>query len=255
MGIAKKWNDALDYVLFGQRAHKKLAVGLAIILVYLGLLGIIRLAMEIAVVDSLNSWALRDLFYVFRADTVFTMFFFVIFLCFFSAAVINCLSKRLGGRQQFSELLKLLITLQFVHLIIPLGDYLGAMIGMPSGYEILTNEYLVKYYLSPALFMTPGVILGWLIALFAVTSFLIKKYKLSPPKALLVDFIIFMLVFWPTYMFPVLFNAIFDALAGIKCATLAGVCVHAHVFWGYGIFFAVLAILGMVYSYRKLLQN
>jgi hypothetical protein len=188
--------------ILGYRAN------IGIMLLILGIIGIIRNFLEVAIGGP---WARA--WFALKPDIFFTMIFYPIFLCFFSTTLLYFFSHLVNLKVKIKELLSLFFLMQCTHLIIPFLDGLAHLWSIPHNYLVPLHIYKKMIFTPLAftpliMFFTRPTSLGIDIVWLLVTIILVKLYtrNLGHPliKSLLVlgsTFYIIYLSVYPTYSF------------------------------------------------------
>ncbi len=204
----------------------------------LGLIGIARNTEEVILGITLNpKW------YSLEPDVLFTMFSFPIYLCFFTAFIFYSLSRIMTPSLSYKRIFNCCFNLQLLHLVIPIFDFIGLKLNIHYSFYIFKSIALDNFYFFPALIMTLGIIIAWLVALLLVSLAFFRK--LTNWRFWLVLSIVFSTLYWPIYhLFP-----LFDHLTNkIICRILPiGPLSCQSLVIGYGMFFAVSASIGVFY--------
>lgn len=175
----------------------------------LGLVGILRVILQTFIGGP---WS-REWFSL-SPDIFLTLFFYPIFLCFFSAAVLHLVSNGLLNLEiEMRQLLMVLFFLQIIHLLIPLLDGLGSILNIPFriwfGTEIYSKLIFSPLAFTPLiLFFTYPTSLGIDITWIFVSIVFLKLYlnQLKFPlgrslTSLMVSLYIVYMSIYPVYFF------------------------------------------------------
>jgi hypothetical protein len=173
----------------------------------LGIIGVLRNIIEILVGGS---WALQ--WFSWNTDVMFTMFFYPIFLCLFTAALMHFFLKIFKIRVRFSQLLSILFFLQVIHLAVPFIDSIGELLHLPYHFIIPASAY-AKLIFTPLawtpliiLFTWPtsfGIDVAWVFASAFFLKLFLKHFRLGAKAIipLIISFYIVYLSIYPVYYF------------------------------------------------------
>ena len=201
----------------------------------LGLIGVTRNILEVYIGGK---WARA--WFSLKPDVLFTMFFFPIFLCFFSITLLHFFSNHLGLKINIREILSVLFLLQVLHLFIPFFDGLAHLYNIP--FRLLVSGPLyIKLIFSPIAF-TPlillftwptslGINIVWFFVSFILIKTYIKKFGFPVLKSVLALSFTFYLVYMSVY--PVYLFFLNEVLIGSS--------------WMFGLFFMFMSIPSIMY--------
>lgn len=201
----------------------------------LGLIGVTRNILEVYIGGK---WARA--WFSLKPDVLFTMFFFPIFLCFFSITLLHFFSNHLGLKISIKKILSVLFLLQVLHLFIPFFDGLADFYNIP--YRLYFDSYLyAKLIFSPVAF-TPlillftwptslGIDIVWFFASFILLKLYLKHFKFPIFESLLALGITFYVVYMSIY--PVYFFFINESVIGSN--------------YMFGLFFMFMSIPSVIY--------
>jgi len=234
---------------------KNTPVKLILAVTTLVLIGILRTVLEVKLGIVLDGkWFSYD------KDILLIMAFFPAYLCFFSFMCLHIILRLFRIRNTGKKLIAFLFFIQFVHLLIPVLDYISFRYdlpcnitpylnaqGMSYGFSLnpfsdLKNIYLVPIYFTPLILLftgitTFGINLAWLLAGIVLFFLLRKELKLALWDTALIILLIFQILYWPIYKYYFVFDGLFNKITGIR--------YFNH--YGYGIYFLVLSIIGAAY--------
>lgn len=192
---------------------------------------------------------IRPKFYSFDPDVVWVMFNFPIQLFLFPAALLHWQLHRLGYRRiEAAMVFGLSFHLQVLHLIVPFFDWLGFQMGLPWQYTLGTHKIATPWYIN-FMVMTPGIILAWWLTGYMVVKVLRQRLGVSWPVVILTSATTFLVILLPTYFFFPTFNTLFAQAFGawtwdpLDPRLKYPILIH----WGYGTYFALTALLGLLY--------
>jgi len=184
------------------------SAGLPFMLLWLGLLGIIRNLLEVSIGGA---WA--NLWFALKPDIFFTMLCYPVYLCFFSTTLLYFFSRLLKLEVKINEILSLCFLLQVSHLFIPFFDGLADWLSIPYNYLLPGSTYRTLLF-SPLAF-TPlimfftrptslGIDLTWLWITFILVKLFCRHYRFSVWRSLTVlaaTFYILYMSIYPNYSF------------------------------------------------------
>ena len=224
-----------------------LPAGLAVLILICGIIGTIRNILSV----SMN---ILPGFYSFHLDMIWTMFVFPIQLYLFPSAFLHWQLHRLGYRDVRAETVYgLSFHLQGLHLLIPFVDWFGYyVLGMPWSYTIGTHIIRTHWYTN-LLFFTPGVIVAWWITGYLVARTL-RKLEVRWSAVILTSLTTFLVILFPTYFLFTAFNTLFNRTFGLLLWYPQDFFVDSpswFLHWGYGTYFALTALVGLVYYLRS----
>ena len=150
----------------------------------LSLIGLLR-----NILEALFKVKIHEKWWAFDFDVVFTNVFFVIHFCFFGSLILHLLLKFFRERTPYFKIFSFLFNLQFIHLVIPLIDKIGLILGIPYIFKILP-EHNTPFFLSWTV-MTLGIIVAWLISGYLTLRLLTREFKISLWKSIVVIIILF----------------------------------------------------------------
>lgn len=184
------------------------SAGLPVMLPWLGFLGIIRNILEVFIGGT---WANR--WFALTPDIFFTMFFYPIFLCFFSTTLLYSFSRLLKLEVKLRELLSICFLLQVTHLLIPFFDGLGDWLHIPHSYLFRVSTYRILIFTPLAVtpliifFTRPtslGIDLTWLLVTFIQVKLFCRHYRFPWLRSLIVlglSFYTLYISIYPNYSF------------------------------------------------------
>jgi len=220
---------------------------LAVLIAICGIIGLLRNALS----AGLN---VLPGFYSFHPDMIWTMFIFPIHLFLFPAALLHWLLCLLGYHNvQVEAVFALSFHLQILHLVIPFLDWLGYHLGMPWSYVIGTQVVRTRWYTND-IYMTPGIIIGWWITAYVVARVLRKRLGIRWWAVILTSLTTFLVILFPTYFLFTAFNTLFNRTFGLLLWYPQDFPYNSpswFLFWGYGMYFAVTGLLGLLYYLRN----
>jgi hypothetical protein len=182
--------------------------------------------------------------YSFDPDIVYAMLFWPPHLLFFGVLMIHGGLRLVGVRGvSRQQLLAYFFYLQTLHLLVPFLDLLGFSIGLPYRFPLWEGHGMTPYF-SNGITMTLGIIAAWLITFRAAFRILLVRLRVPKVRSLLVMTVVWLLIVATTYIFFPTFNTVFDTVVGLQ--TTKPPC-----YWGYGTFFMLTTVIGMLYSFRK----
>ena len=192
-------------------------------------------------------------FYSMDPDIQWTMVTFPIHLSLFAPALLHGLLRMLGHRGVDADaVFGLAFHLQVLQLIIPFIDWLGFALGLPPYYVLGSKSIATEWYTN-RLYMTPGIILAWWVTAYLVARVLGSRLGIKWPAILLASLTSFTVILVPTYLlFPAL-NTVFSRTFGpYLWNPLKYILDYPKwfPFWGNGTYFAVTAVLGLIYYTR-----
>jgi hypothetical protein len=190
-------------------------------------------------------------FYSMRPDIVFTMTVAPVFLCFFGALILSLLLRLFNKQRGDKEVLSLCFHLQIFHLLVPFLDILNFKFDIPYYIQIFPASVLLSF-MTHLIVMTVGIIAVWILSGVAVIRFLKDICRISPLKIFLIIFLTFNLLFWPIYMLFPFSNYLVNHLLPIEEMEQVDDFMRGtyDLFYGYAVFFLLLAVSGIVY-FRK----
>jgi len=177
-------------------------------IILLGAIGIGRNILEVMIGGD---WARK--WFAYTPDVYFTMFFYPIFLCFFSVTLLHFFSNKFGLKIKIIPLFSIMFFMQVVHLIIPFFDGLAHVFDIP--FRIWFSDNIYKILIFSPLALTPLIILFtyptslgidvvWFFVTFVLIKMYIKKFKFPMIKslaALAISFYITYMSIYPIYYF------------------------------------------------------
>lgn len=241
--------------MFRYKSLKEKFIKLGVALFILLIIGLARLVLEVILGINLGGkW------FSFDKDIIFVMSVFPFYLCFFLFMCAHILLKLFKIKVDAKLFLTLFFFIQFIHLLIPLCDYLAFYYKliwrihpflnstrMFDGFSInpfsdLKNIYLLPIYFTPLLLVftnvtTLGINIAWFFSGFIFVRFLMNDLKSGVFKTLLIVLILFQIVYWPIYKYFFVFDRIFNKLASIS--------YYNH--YGYGFYFLIFGVVGFAY--------
>gem|GEM_PF-1265517 len=243
--------------LFGYKTPMEKFKKIGFIILFLILIGLLRLMLEVLYGINLNGkW------YSFDRDIIFVMSVFPFYLCFFLAMCTDLILKLLKVKVDFKKVFWIFFVLQIFHAFIPFFDYIGFVSGIPwtfqpymnmgscqiGPFSNVSNIYQVIIVLTPLLIffthpelITMGINIILILTSFIFANFLIKELKISVFKTLLTIFILFHIIYWPIYKYFFVFDFLFGMISGMT--------EYNH--YGYGIYFLVFGTIGLIYFFRR----
>lgn len=228
-----------------------LPVRLSVLVAICGLIGLVRNALSTGL-DVLPG------FYSFHPDILWTMFNFPIHLFLFPGALLHWQLQLLGYRDvRVETIFGLSFHLQIIHLIIPFLDWLGYHLGMPWAYTIGTDIVRTSWYTN-RVYMTPGIIVGWWITAYMVAKVLRKRLGVGWFAVIFTSLTTFLVIFFPTYVFFTALNTLFNRAFGLWFWDPQNYMFDSPSWflqWGNGMYFALTALLGLVYYLRRLSKD
>lgn len=228
------------------------------VIAVLMLIGIVRVVLEVELGIILDSkW------FSYEPDILFVMAFYPVYLCFFLWFVVATLLQLMEIRFSHQKLFSFFFWIQFLHLLIPFGDYIAITYGIPWNHEPLLNSagmmsgftispffempnllWFPVYFTPAILFFTNvttfGINIAWLLSGIAFLWFFKKKLVIRWGATLILMLVLFQVIYWPVYKYHFVFNLLFDNI------THQAVFTH----YGYGLFFLFLSALG-VWAYLQ----
>jgi hypothetical protein len=184
------------------------SAALPLMMLWLGLLGIIRNLLEVYIGGT---WA--NLWFALTPDIFFTMFVYPIFLCFFSTTLLYSFSRLLKLKIRLKELLSLCFLLQVTHLLIPFFDGLAHWLHIPHSYLFPVSTYRILIFTPLAVtpliifFTRPtslGIDLTWLLVTFIQIKLFLRHYRFPRLRSLIVlglSFYTLYISIYPNYSF------------------------------------------------------
>jgi hypothetical protein len=188
-------------------------------------------------------------FYSFSPDIVFTMFVWPIHLFLFPAMLLHFLLKKMKyDKLPIESIYSLFFSLQIIHLIIPPLDRFGYYIGIPYWYTFGDHVNTTDWSAN-LLLMTPGIIAAWIISIYAVVKVLRKYISVCWKDISVIVFVIMTIIFIPTYVVWPTLNTIFNHVFGLWASSFDPrvKILPVTIFWGYGTYFALTALMGGFY--------
>ncbi len=239
--LTKGYASLIKEMFFMENRGEFLKLDMSVARVFLitGLIGLSRNFMEFILgITPSKNW------YTLKMDINFVMFFYPIYFCFFGAFIIHLISKKFNKEIPYKKLFSFLFHVQILHLFIPLIDFVAFAFNLPFSFDIFPFTIRNEYFFS-TLYMSLGIISGWVIAFYITTKVFTKHFRISLASTLLILLISFNFMYWPIYhLFPT-FNTLFNFIFGISEVDLYGN------FWGYGMFFVLCSLIGVFY-YKKM---
>lgn len=213
-----------------------------------GIIGLVRnaLSVELHVLS----------FYRFEPDILWTMFVWPVHLWLFPGALLHAQLRRMGyPKISLEAIFGLTFYLQILHLIIPIFDWLGFRLGMPWMYELVQPPANTDWY-SNFLVMTPGIILAWLITAYLTPKVLNQRLGIHWLTVAVTSSLTFIVILIPTYFVWPTFNTLFNRAFGLWVLNPLDhrLQVPRQIYWGYGTYFAVTALLGAGYFWWQRLK-
>jgi hypothetical protein len=226
-----------------------------------GLVTLIAICGGIGLVRNMASTYLQILpgFYNFQPDILWTMFNFPIHLWLFGGMLLHWQLRLLGYRDlNVVSIFALAFHLQILHLIVPFLDWVGYYrLGMPWEY-ILGPHPIANEWYTNIMYYTPGIIVGWWITAYATARTLRLRLEISWFAIILASFSTFIIMAIPKdIIFPTtntLFNRAFGPWLWSPLKYLT-VFPKWFPFWGYGTYYALSWIFGLVYYLRYRSRN
>lgn len=186
----------------------KISIKIPILIIILGFIGIFRNILEVLLGGE---WARA--WFTLKPDVLFTMFFYPIFLCFFSATLLHFFSNQLGLKVSMKKIISILFLLQILHLAVPFFDGIADLYNIP--YRINFNSSLYKKLIFSPLAFTPlillftwptslGIDIAWFFVAFILLKLYLKHFKFPIFKSLIALGVTFYLVYmsiYPVYLF------------------------------------------------------
>jgi hypothetical protein len=207
--LIKGYFELFGYLFSSKKKHfLNLKMNLFPVMLLLGLIGVLRNILEVYIGGE---WA-REWFAL-TPDIFLTMFFYPIFLCFFSATLLHFFSNRLGLKIKMNYIFSVLFFIQITHIFIPFFDGLAEIFSIPYNIVLPSATYaniiFTPLALSPLIiFFTKPTSLGidivWIFVTFILIKLYWKEFKFSKLKSLLVLSITFYIIYisiYPTYYF------------------------------------------------------
>jgi hypothetical protein len=217
-----------------------------VLILICGIIGLIR--------DVLSIALRAPAFYSFQGDILLTSFAFPVQLCLLPGALLDWQLRKLGYRDLAADsIFGLSFYLQALHLIIPFVDAAGFALGIPPEYELFANSIRSEWYTN-VLHMSPGILFGWWVTAYVTAKVLRKRLGIRWPAMLLAGATTYAAILIPTYfVFPAL-NTVFSRTFGpYLWNPLDYLFVHPkwYPFWGYGWYFTLSAVPGLIYYVRN----
>jgi len=209
-------------------------------IIFLGLIGLLRNVSEVILGGR---WARA--WFALKPDVLFTMFFYPIFLCFFSTTLLHFFSNKLGLKVKIKEVLSVLLLLQIMHLFIPLFDGIADLYNIP--YRIYFSGSFYQQLIFSPLAFTPliilftwptslGIDIAWFFVSFILLKLYLKHFKFPIFKSLIVLGISFYIVYMSIY--PLYFFFINEGIIGSN--------------YMFGLFFMFMSIPSVMYVKMQL---
>jgi len=234
--LLRGWIELFKY-FFQPRIKYLLEISLStdLILIILGFIGISRNILEVLLGGE---WARA--WFALKPDVLFTMFFYPIFLCFFSATLLHFFSNQLGLKVSMKKIISILFLLQILHLVIPFFDGIADIYNIP--YRINFNISLYKKLIFSPLAFTPlillftwptslGIDIAWFFITFILLKLYLKHFKFPIFESLIALGISFYLVYMSIY--PIYLFFINESLIGSN--------------YMFGLFFMFMSIPSVIY--------
>jgi len=215
--IFKGYLGLFKYLFFSRTIEIfKVNISTGTMIIFLGLTGISRNILEVILGGK---WARA--WFSLSPDVLFTMFFYPIFLCFFSTTLLHFFSNKLGLKVKIKEILSVLLLLQIMHLFIPLFDGIADLYNIP--YRIYFSGPLYQKLIFSPLAFTPlillftwptslGIDITWFFVSFILLKLYLKHFKFPVFESLLALSISFYIVYMSIY--PVYFFFINETVIG-----------------------------------------
>jgi hypothetical protein len=236
---------------------------LTLLIVVCSVIGLLRNALSVALDDSSRLYSydpgvlwllgIRPKFYSFDPDIVWVMLNFPVQLFLFPAALLHWQLQALGYRRvETATIFALSFNLQVLHLIVPFFDWLGFKMGMPWQYTIGDHKVATQWYIN-FLVMSPGIILAWLLTAYIVAKVLRQRLGIRWPAVILTSLTTFVVILMPTYFFFPTFNTLFARAFGVLTWNPEDPRIKYPILiqWGYGTYFALTALLGLIYYLKR----
>jgi hypothetical protein len=203
--------------------------------IILGIIGLFRNILEVALGGQ---WARA--WFSLKPDVLFTMFFYPVFLCFFSTTLLHFFSNQFGLKIKIRQIVSVLFLLQIVHLFIPLFDGLADFYNIPC--RLYYDTILYKKLIFSPLALTPlillftwptslGIDIAWLFVSFILLKVYLKQFKFPVFESLAVLTISFYIIYMSIY--PIYFFFINETIIGSN--------------WMFGLFFIFMSIPSAIY--------
>jgi len=207
--LMKGYYELFSYLFSSKTKHfLNLELNLYPVLILLGLIGVLRNILEVYIGGEwANEW------FAFTPDIFLTMFFYPIFLCFFSATLLHFFSNKFGLKVKMKHVFSVLFFLQITHLFIPFFDGLAEVFSIPYN-VILPSATYAKIIFTPLalspliMFFTKPTSLGidivWIFITFIWLKLYWNKFKFPKIKSLAVlaiSFYVLYMSIYPTYYF------------------------------------------------------
>ncbi len=259
INLLQGYFSVFKYIFTGRNDGKflQLNYGLSFVLLVLVIIGFARNFLAVILGVRVAYHELVAPFYLMRPDIVFTMMVGPLYFCFFGALALGLLLRLFKAQRRDKEILGLCFHLQIIHLLVPFLEVINMRFNIPPYIPVFPAESL-QFLVAPVAFMTIGIIAAWLLSGVAVIRFLKDVFCIRPFKIFLIAFITFNLFLWPVYMvFGFFANYVFNYLFLAERVEeiddfMGGFVMGSYdIFYGYAIFFLLLAIPGIVY-FRKL---
>lgn len=231
------------------------AIKLTLAIATLAFIGILRTVLEVKFKIFLD-----EKWFSYDRDILFVMAFYPIYLCFFTFMCLHVTFGLFQIRNTGNKLITFLFFIQFVHLLIPVLDYIGFRYNIPynitpylnaqsmsQGFSLnpfsdLKNIYCLPIYFTPLILLftrvtTLGINIAWLMTGIAFFFFLRKELKIAFKDAVLIILLGFQTLYWPIYKYYFVFDGLFNKISGTR--------YFNH--YGYGMYFFVFGLIGLIY--------
>lgn len=238
--ICSGYSDLIKELFFIKNEKKYFNLNLRIvgIILILGAIGILRNIGE--VIFDINPYGY---WYTMHPSILFTMFFFPMYLSFFSSFVIFNISNLFKLHLNLLSIFSLSFYLQAVHLLVPFVDKIAFKNNLPFEFHIAFIPN--KIYFFNIIVMTIGIMAAWFITFIIFVKVFIFRFKVPPIKSIISLFISFLIIYLPVYHIWPLFNYVFNLIFSINDHPFNGAP------WGYGTFFMLCSIIGIIYSHNQ----
>ena len=237
-----------------------LPASFGVLIVICGIIGLLRNVQHVAIDNAsvrlyspdpavLWRWGIRPKFYSLDPDLLWTMFNFPTYLFLVPSALLHWQLHLLGYRRvNAAAIFGLSFHLQILHLIVPFFDWLGFRMGLPWAYTFGAHKVATAWYLNYAV-MTPGILVAWWLTAYMVVKVLKRRLEIRWPAVILTSLTTFFFIFFSVYLFFPTYNTLFARAFGVWTWNPNDPRLGYPILinWGYGTYFALTALLGLVY--------
>ncbi|MCK9544002.1 MAG: hypothetical protein M0R03_18435 [Novosphingobium sp.] len=213
---------------------------LIIVFIIGGLIGLFRNYLEVKFAINLTvQW------YSFDTDIMFTMFFYPIFFTFSAPMLLDLF---FNSKISYTKIFSYIFFTQIVHIFIPFIDVIGKKLNFNNFHSLPFMGNIMNSFFYGKIVMTLGIIIAWILVIFSFFRFF-NYHNISYKKTFSIFIVFFNFYYWPIYHIWPMLNNIGNRLFNIEKATS-----YSNV-WGYGFYFALLTICGILFFIKKKYSN